>query len=220
MTTVSRTYHLFQHTPECDNNNSNIQDIPSAFSDTVSPQQTPVILKSLNKSYSDLHSQSIAIKKFLLNEICILRKELYTNKDRMEHFISSLQDKNEITELTVKVSVIEEENQKLRNQIIENHITIGEMQNVSSTGKDSQAKPAELNMTKLVDNGEILTLDNESMSNESLSKKPICSKSIEEQMIEFRKKIMKNICDIKVIQRKHTTKMNPFFHQSVLLKLI
>ena len=43
-------------------------------------------------------------------------------------------------------------------------------------------------MTKLVDNGEILTLDNKSMSNEPLSKKPICSKSIEEQMIEFRKK--------------------------------
>ena len=45
------------------------------------------------------------------------------------------------------------------------------MQNVSNTGKNSQAKPAELNMTKLVDNGEILTLDNESMSNEPLPKK-------------------------------------------------
>ena len=50
------------------------------------------------------------------------------------------------------------------------------MQNVSRTGKDSQAKPKELNMTKLVDNGEILTLDNESMSNEPLSKNLICSK--------------------------------------------
>ena len=62
------------------------------------------------------------------------------------------------------------------------------MQNISNTGKDSQAKPAELNMTKSVNNGEILTLDNESMSNEPLSKKPICSKSIKEQMTEFRKK--------------------------------
>ena len=62
------------------------------------------------------------------------------------------------------------------------------MQNILNTGKDSQAKPEELNMTKLVNNGEILTLDNESMSNEPLSKKPICSKLIEEQMIEFRKK--------------------------------
>ena len=40
------------------------------------------------------------------------------------------------------------------------------MQNISNTGKDSQVKPAELNTTKLVNNGEILTLDNESMSNE------------------------------------------------------
>ena len=46
------------------------------------------------------------------------------------------------------------------------------MQNVSNTVKNSQAKPEELNMTKLVDNGEISTLDNASMSNESLSKKP------------------------------------------------
>ena len=45
------------------------------------------------------------------------------------------------------------------------------MQNLSNTWKDSQAKPKELKVTKLVDNGEILILDNESMSNEPLSKK-------------------------------------------------
>ena len=43
-------------------------------------------------------------------------------------------------------------------------------------------------MTKLVNNGETLTLNNGSMSNnEPLSKKPICSKSVEEQT-EFRNK--------------------------------
>ena len=41
----------------------------------------------------------------------------------MERLISSLQDKSKIRELTVKVSLLEEENLKLRNQIIENHIT-------------------------------------------------------------------------------------------------
>ena len=91
----------------------------------------------------------------------------------MEHLKSSLQDKNKITELTVKVSLLEKQNLKLRKRIIENLIAIGKMENVSNTEKDSQAKPAELNMTKLV---EILTLDNESMSNEPMSKKPICSK--------------------------------------------
>ena len=90
----------------------------------------------------------------------------------MEHLISSLQDKNKITELTVKVSLLEEENLKLRNQITETHITTGKMQNVSNTGKDNQAKPAELNMTKLVDNGEYLTLDSKSISNKLLSKNP------------------------------------------------
>ena len=114
-------------TTACNNNNTNIQDMPSPLSDTVSPQQSPVTLKSLIKSYSDLYSQSIAIKEFLLNEICILREEVYTNKDRMDHLISSLQDKNKINELTVKVSLLEEEDLKLWNQIIENHITIGKM---------------------------------------------------------------------------------------------
>ena len=75
-------------------------------------------------------------------------------------------------------------------------------------------------MTKLVNNGEILTLDNESTSNEAWSKKLISSKSVEEQMTEFRNKIMKNICNIKVIQQKHTTKMNRSYHQSVSVKLI
>ena len=41
----------------------------------------------------------------------------------------------------------------------------GQIQNVTNIWKDTQAKPAELNMTKLVNNGEILTLDTESMSN-------------------------------------------------------
>ena len=31
---------------------------------------------------------------------------------------------------------------------------------------------------------------------------------------------MKNICNIKAIQRKHTTKMNPSSHQSASVKLI
>ena len=94
-----------------------------------------------------------------------MRKEVYANKNRMKRIISSLRDKNKITDLTVNVSLLEEENLKLRSQIMENHITIGKTQNVTNIWKDSQAKPAELNMTKLVDNGEILTLDNESMSN-------------------------------------------------------
>ena len=68
-----------------------------------------------------MYSQLIAIKEFFLKEICILRKEVYTNKDRMEHSISSLQDKNKTTELTIKVFLLEEENLKLRNQIIENY---------------------------------------------------------------------------------------------------
>ena len=94
-----------------------------------------------------------------------MRKEVYTNKDRMKHIILSFQYKNKITELTVKVSLLEEENLKLQNQIMENHITMGKIQNVTNIWKDTQAKPAELNMTKLVNNGEILTLDTESMSN-------------------------------------------------------
>ena len=63
---------------------------------------------------------------------------------------------------------LEEKNLRLRNQVIENHITIGKMQNFSNTGKDSQAKQEELNMTKFVDNVEILTLDNENMPNDPL----------------------------------------------------
>ena len=64
-------------THACNNNNINIQDVLSPLLDTVSPQQTPVTLKLLNKSYFDLYSQIIAIKEFLLNEICILRKKVY-----------------------------------------------------------------------------------------------------------------------------------------------
>ena len=90
---------LVVDTSVCNNNSSSIQDVPSPLSDTVNPEQTPITLKSWNKSYSDLYLQSIAIKEFLLNEIWILRKEVYTNKDRIEHLISSLQDKNKTSQL-------------------------------------------------------------------------------------------------------------------------
>ena len=190
-------------TPVCNIIDDSIQDISA-----VPVVDTP----ACNNNNSSIQGMT--------SPLSILRKKVYTNKDRIEHLISSLQDKNKITELNVKGSLLEEENLKLRNQITENHITIGKMQNVSNTVKDSQAKPAELNMTKLVDNGEILTLDNESMSNAPLPKNPICSKSIGEQRTEFRKKIMKNICDIKVIQRKHARMVNPFYYQSVSVKLI
>ena len=90
-----------------------------------------------------------------------MRQKVYTNQDRVEHLISSLEDKNKITDLIVKVLLLEEENVKLRNQIEENYITICKMQNVSNKRKDSQAKRKDANVSKSVDNGEILTFDNE-----------------------------------------------------------
>ena len=74
-------------TPQCNNNSSSIQGIPSPNSNTVSPQQTHVTLKSLKKSFKK------SLKEFLLNEICVWQKKVYTNKDRMEQLKSSLQDK-------------------------------------------------------------------------------------------------------------------------------
>ena len=97
----------------------------------------------MNKSYYNLYSQFITVKEFLLNEICILRKELYTRKYGIEHLISfdvKFDAKIRKTELHVKFSLLQEEKLKFWNQIMENQITIGKMQNVLNTGKDSQAK--------------------------------------------------------------------------------
>ena len=38
----------------------------------------------LNKSFSELYSQPIAIEEYLLNETCILQKEVYTNHNKMK----------------------------------------------------------------------------------------------------------------------------------------
>ena len=116
----------------------------------------------MNKSYYNLYSQSTAIEEIILNEICILRKEVYTKKDGMEHLISfdiKFDDENKKNKLHVRFSLLQEEKLKLRNQIIENHITIEKMQNVLNAGKDSQADSEEIDMAKLLNNGEILTLD-------------------------------------------------------------
>ena len=75
----------------------------------------------------------------------------------MEHLISRLQG-NKKNELTIN------------GPLLENLITICKLQNVLNKRKDSQVKPKEIHVTKSVDNGEISTLDNESMSDEPLSK--------------------------------------------------
>ena len=59
------------------------------------------------------------------------------------------------------------------------------MQNALNTGKDSQTDPKEIIVTKLFDNGEILTLNNKILSDEPPSDNPIWFRSIEEQLIKF-----------------------------------
>ena len=95
------------------------------------------------------------------------------------------------------------------------------MQNISNTGKDSQAKPVELNITKLVNDGETLTLDNGSMShNEPLSKKPSCSKSVEEQMTEFRNKNHEKYLQYKSNSAKTHESIQPPICISVIVQII
>ena len=65
-------------------------------------------------------------------------------------------------------------------------------------------------MTKLVDNGEILKLDNESISNEPFPKRLIFCKSIEEKMIEFRKKNHEKYLQYKRYSTKTLEKDEPF----------
>ena len=95
------------------------------------------------------------------------------------------------------------------------------MQNISNTGKDSQAKPVELNITKLVNDGETLTLDNGSMShNEPLSKKPSCSKSVEEQMTEFRNKNHEKYLQYKSTSAKTHESIQPPICISEIVQII
>ena len=62
----------------------------------------------------------------------------------MEHLISSLQGKNKITKSTANFLLLEEENLTLPNQIIENHMNICKMQNLSNTGQKSHINSREM----------------------------------------------------------------------------
>ena len=112
---------LILDTPACNNHNNSIQAIPSPLSDNVSPQQTPVIV-SLTISLIPTSSYTVYCNEGVSFKLNLFFVKANTN-NRMEHLISSFQDKNRIARSSVNVSLLEEENLKLQNQIIENYIT-------------------------------------------------------------------------------------------------
>ena len=134
--------------------------------------------------------------------------------------ISNNQEKKKNSRVSCKSLVNRGRKPQKRNQIIENHITICKIQNVSNTVKYIQTNPKEINVTKSVNNREYWTLDNERMSDKPLGKTQFALDQSKNRWLSFKKKIMKNVCNIKIIQQNQTTKMDPSFQQTVLMKLI
>ena len=149
-----------------------------------------------------------------------MQKEVHAKSGRMEHLISNIQEQKINSRVNCKSFATRGRKPQKQNQIIENHIIICEIQNVSNTVKYIQTNPKEINVTKSVNNLENWTLDNEPMSDEPLGKKQFALDQSKNRWLSFKKKIMKNICNIKIIQQNQTTKMDPSFQQTVLMKLI
>lgn len=92
------------------------------------------------------------------------------------------------------------------------------MQNASNTWKYSHSKPKEINVTKLVNNDEILTLDNETCLMNLCQKTRFGLDQSKDRWLCFEKN-HEHYLQYKGNSAKVHEKNDPFFHQSLSIKL-
>ena len=87
------------------------------FTDSVhsSPLSAPVAVTPKN---TDFHADYLALKNFFINEICVLHKELISDKQYVDHVLADAKISCQTSKLNAKSKLFEKENMELRRIVI------------------------------------------------------------------------------------------------------
>ena len=98
----------------------------SSFTDSAhpSPLSDPIAVTPKN---SEFHADYLALKDFFINEICVLRNEVISNKQYVDQVLADANISSQTSKLIAKIELLEKENKKLRRIVINKEIIIQEL---------------------------------------------------------------------------------------------
>ena len=93
-----------------------------SFTDSArsSPLSAPVVtVKNTN-----FHADYLALKDFFINEICVLRNQVISNKQYVDQVLADANISSQTSKLNTKIEFLEKENMELRRIVINKEIII------------------------------------------------------------------------------------------------
>ena len=107
----------------------------SSFTDSThpSPLSASIAVAPKNKYF---HADYLALKDFLINEICVLRNEIISNKHYVDQVLADANISSQISKLIAKTELLEKENMELRNIVINQEIIIQKLSSNKNITKE------------------------------------------------------------------------------------
>ena len=88
------------------------------------PLSDPIAVTPRNQEF---HADYLALKDFFINEICVLRNEVISNKQHVDQVLADANISSQTSKLIAKIELLEKENKKLRRIVINKEIIIQEL---------------------------------------------------------------------------------------------
>ena len=107
----------------------------SSFTDSAhpSPLSDPIAVTPKN---SEFHADYLALKDFFINEICVLRNEVISNKQHVDQVLADANISSQTSKLIAKIELLEKENMELRRIVINKEIIIQELSSNKNVTKE------------------------------------------------------------------------------------
>ena len=95
----------------------------SSFTDSAhpSPLSDPIAVTPKN---SEFHADYLALNDFFISEICVLRKEVVSNKQYVDQVLADATVSSQTSKLIAKIELLEKENMELRRIVINKEVII------------------------------------------------------------------------------------------------
>ena len=95
----------------------------SSFTDSVhfSQPSDPIAVTAKN---SEFHADYLALKDFLINEICVLHNEVISNKQYVDQVLADATISSQTSKLIAKIELLEKKNMEQRRIVVNKEIII------------------------------------------------------------------------------------------------
>ena len=107
----------------------------SSFIDSAhpSPLSDPIAVTPKN---SEFHADYLILKDFFINEICVLRNEVISNKQYLDQVLADANISSQSSKLIAKIQLLEKENMELRRIVINKEIIIQKLSSNKNITKE------------------------------------------------------------------------------------